>query len=479
MITGIASAQTIAATATPAPAYSCITSQSRGKVVVIGAGLAGLTAAFELLHAGFDITVLEARDRIGGRVVTLRDFLPGRIVEGGGELIGANHPRWWHYARRFGLTMLPVTEDPRADAPIVIDGRRLPSLKENRLWRTIDDFFSTLNNDARAIDEVRPWLSSGAVELDHRTMAEWVHALDTDSFTRRTMYTSIAVEYGVEPERMSYLGLLAQIKGGGIERYWTESESHRCQGGNDQLATCLATAIGAERIRLETLVTEVDAGDNNAGLIRVKTAKGDIFEGDFAVLTLPPGLWSRLHFKPDLPERLSSAQMGTSAKYLAAVRTRFWQKELQSPESLSNGPISITWEGTDNQPVGDGPACLVGFCSAGATRAGLDIAESRRKEFLNGEMEAIYPGFTENWLRGRYMAWPVDPHTMGGYSFPAPGQITRIGDAWEAGIGPLHFAGEHTSYRFSGMMEGALESGAAVARRIAEAAGRQTHLSEA
>jgi monoamine oxidase len=406
---------------------------------------------------------------VGGRVLSFRDFLPGRSVEGGGELIGINHLAWWAYTRRFGLSMLPVTEDPNAEAPIVIDGKRLKPDEETKLWTALQENLNKLNDDARKVNIKAPWLTPNAAELDRRTVADWLQKLDLDAHTKRVLETNIVADNGVKLSRMSYLGMLAQVRGGGVEHYWTDSETHRCRGGNDQLATKLAAAIGRHRIHLGKPVSSI-VSDDKANVIRVKTATGDVHEADFAVLTIPPTLWSKMHFEPGLPSRIKALQMGISLKWLSGVKNRFWKKEGLGPDSLSNGPISMTWEGTDNQPVGKGPACLVAFCSASAALASLRKPESSREAFLKAETERAYPGFTDNWTHGRYMAWPSDPLTKGGYCFAAPGQITRVGDGLEVGVGRLQFAGEHTSYGFPGYMEGALESGATVAKRIARLA---------
>jgi monoamine oxidase len=97
------------------------------RIVVIGAGFSGLAAAYELVASGYDVTVVEARNRVGGRVISFHDFVPGKHVEGGGELIGSNHPTWVAYKDRFKLDFLDVTEEEDFEFPIVLDGKRLTS----------------------------------------------------------------------------------------------------------------------------------------------------------------------------------------------------------------------------------------------------------------------------------------------------------------------------------------------------------------
>src|SRR5262245_31356163 len=99
------------------------------RVVIIGAGFSGLACALELLAAGYDITVLEARNRVSGRVLSLSDMVPGKNVEAGAELIGSNHPLWMAYAKRFGLEFLDVSNDESLAAPLVLNGRRLEADK--------------------------------------------------------------------------------------------------------------------------------------------------------------------------------------------------------------------------------------------------------------------------------------------------------------------------------------------------------------
>ena len=104
-------------------------------MIVVGAGFSGLAAAFELKSAGYDVLVLEARNRVGGRVITFRDFVPGKHVEGGGELVGSNHPTWVAYADRFKLSFLDVTEEEDFDSPMVFGGKPLRTKRPARSGR--------------------------------------------------------------------------------------------------------------------------------------------------------------------------------------------------------------------------------------------------------------------------------------------------------------------------------------------------------
>ncbi len=126
----------------------------------------------------------------------------------------------------------------------------------------------------------------------------------------------------------------------------------------------------------------------------------------------------------------------------------------------------MTWEGTDGQTA-DGPAGLISFSGASTAEKWHRTSGAERQARFRQDFETLLPGFQQNLLRDRFVDWLADPWTLGGYSFPAPGTLTVYGPALLAGLGRLHFAGEHTCYKFMGFMEGALCSGVAAARRLA------------
>lgn len=432
------------------------------RVVVIGAGFGGLACAHELLSAGYDVTVVEARNRVGGRVLSFGDFIKDRNVEGGAELIGSNHPTWVQYASKFGLKFLDVLEDESLSAPIALNGARLSNEDAEALWKGMDAAFSEMNKDAEPINADEPWKSPNAEALDKKTLADWLSELKGSETLKRAVRALLVADNGQAAERQSYLGMLTQVKGGGVEKYWTDSEVYRCQGGNQQLATKLAEAIGPDRIVSKLPVVEVKVADR--GCV-VKCADGRTIECDDVVLTAPPTVWHKIRFDPEIPASFKP-QMGVNLKYLASLKTRFWKLNELSPDSVSDGDVSETWEGTNNQP-GDDNVCMVAFSGGPAAEACLRFPKERRDAMYKERLEAVFPGFSDNFVNARFMDWPNDPWLMGGYSFPAPGEVTKVGPALFKGMGHLHFAGEHACYKFVGYMEGGLNSGVTVARRIA------------
>jgi monoamine oxidase len=437
------------------------------RICIIGAGFSGLAAAYELLAVGYDVTVIEARDRVSGRVLSFSpklgtEWVKGKNVEGGGELIGSNHLLWMSYAKKFGLDFLDITES-EAEAPIILNGKRLSEEESTTLWEEMNVIFNRMNADAKPIDNEQPWRSPNAAALDKQTVQQWIDAQkDVSDFTRAACGVQLASDNGQIPAKQSYLGMLASVAGGGGAAYWAESEIYRCNGGNQQLAMELAKAIGPKRIVLGLPVTSVE---QKGGSVIVTCRDGRTIESDDVIVTVPPTLLGKIAFRPELP-RAISPQMGLNLKWLAQVKRRFWTDAKLAPDSLTDGVISQTWEGTDNQP-GDEGACLNCFAGGQSARdvQGLTkaAADARYKEALT-EIDTDLPA---NFVESRWMNWPGDPWTLAGYSFPAPGEVTTVGPALWKGVGNVHFAGEHCSYQFVGYMEGALNSGVLLAKRLA------------
>lgn len=451
-----AAAGLLVTTATPFGARR----SSAPRVVVIGAGFAGLAAAYELSRAGADVTVLEARNRVGGRVLSFQDLVPGGTMEGGAELIGTNHPIWMEYKERFALKFFDITEED-GEAPIVLNGRRLTAAQSAQLWEDMTAALNRLNADAARIpDPLAAWTAPDAAAWDKRSLADWIAALDAPDLCKAGVEAQMVADNGVATAWQSYLGNLTMVRGGGLEKFWTETEVYRCAGGSQQLALRLAAAIGSPKVRLRQAASAIAVGDRGA----VVTAGATRHECDYVVLAVPPLTWNRIAFTPRL-HVTAIPQMGSNVKFLMKTKDRFWRRGRLAPDLMTDGPVHLTWHTTQNQNVaGAGVVAFSGGASADTCRG---WTPSERTERYLAALSPVYPGLRASFERARFMDWPSDPWVKGSYSFPAPGEVTTLGPQLQQPLaGRVFLAGEHTCYAFVGYMEGALQSGVRAAKQI-------------
>lgn len=414
------------------------------RVVIVGAGLAGLACAYQLKRNGFDPLILEARVRVGGRVLSFFDFVPGSVIEGGGELIGANHPLWNSYAQQFGLNLVELPE-PELPQRLFFHGQQVHSAEQ--LYVEMKQVLDSLLPLAKTIDPIRPWQSPQAVRLDQQDLQQWLDSQVISPLCRRLLQSDFECNQVAPLRQQSLLGLLTAIRGGGLESYFTDSETHRCQSGNQSLAHALAHDL---QIRFNCPLQALQADDQQ---VRLKLSDGSTLQADHVVLAVPPTSWSKISINPPLPPQLRP-QMGPALKFLCSLST----SPSLSPDTFSDDALPYTWNGILPQAPGH---ALIGFC-------GGPQAQVQAPDYLQ-ILEARFPGLTQEVVQSRLMNWSTDPWCGAGYSCAAPGQICQQGPILDQPLHQrIHIAGEHTCYAFPGFMEGALQSGHKVAARLSQ-----------
>ncbi len=431
------------------------------RVIVLGAGLAGLACADALRRGGADAIVLEARGRVGGRVRSLSGGAggvpPEATIEAGGEFIGANHPRWIALAERFNLDLHEAAEDDEP-SPVVLGTRVLRPAQAAALAEVMDAATQAINRAAAGVDAARPWLSAHADELDRASLRDRVGSLELPAEASAIFTAVMEHDAGVSAERQSDLGFLAMVKGGGLDAFWTESETYRCGGGNDRLATALAAELGT-RVRTSTPARAVRRM-GEAGW-HVETATGETLEADAVVLATPPATWDKMQFDPPLPVALRP-QFGPVVKHVAVYRREAWPRGV-GREAVSNGVVGATW---DPAPRAAGNRAALALFSGGAGAARLRAADAdERRRLLDAFLDRAFPGVSQAVNPMLFFDWPGEEHTGMGYSFPAPGEMS-VRRTLAEGVAGMHVAGEHCSNAFPGYMEGALETGQAAAERV-------------
>lgn len=454
----------------------------RGKsVVVVGAGFAGLTAAWWLAHHGFHVIVLEARNRVGGRVWTHDNGKKRQMIERGGELIGRNHPTWLRFASRFGFGLSLITPDddyPDLDSPMRVNGRPLDSKEQEKTFNAMTAAYVTLNHDAAQIHAHTPWTAPRAKEWDQRTVEMWIQALKHCSEAAKAeLRFEISTNQAVPVHEQSYLGLLAAVQGGSLtnlgtrkdepSEFWTDTEVFRCGAGNDALAWRLKAEIenyGGE-VHLNLPVRKVRMDSNSACAI---STKGKPHKADWVIVAIPPSCWDDGFLPVDDPNSYK-IQMGPALKYFAETRSRFWIRQKFSP-SASDDRLGMLWEGTDNQivPLKCG-AELTLFAGGDLAQKALD--QRNRKTYFRDGIAQIYSDFKSEVTNDTVMNWPDEQWTRSGYSCPRPGQVTAAAKKLYESNDRLAFAGEHCCMAYFGYMESALQSGLHAAQLIARDAG--------
>ncbi len=428
------------------------------RVVIVGAGFAGLSCAYELAAAGIVPWVLEARGRVGGRVRTVAHPGIGAHAEAGGEFIGEQHHVWGAYAQQFGLPLVSCFQPDTDDTRVVVDGVPLDPRIALRLYREMNEAFARMGEDARQVDAIRPWCATHAARWDHTAVSQVLDSMGLSPLCRRLLELHFSNENAVPTTQQSYLGLLATVQGGGNETYWTQTESLRCAAGNQRLAEALAASLPQESLKLRHPVQSI--ARCGTGFV-VTCHNGARYTCDICVVAVPPSAWGHMQFEPALPAALNP-QMGPAIKHLV------WFDRVGVPGNQA--VVMSDYEGMLWPMLHTGFGCagevFFSTSQSAARYRGLDPAA---RETLRATLRCQAPQKGDPVaLSTQFVDWQAQRFTGAGYSFPALGEVTRCGPIWQSGVGPLQFIGEHTQHAFAGFMEGALRSGAGMAMRIVQ-----------
>ena len=449
----------------------------RKRVVVVGAGLAGLVAAFELRRQGHDVVVLEAQHRVGGRIYTLRTFAPGLYAEAGGMRIPRAHDLTLRYCKLFGLPMRPfVMGNPKA--LVHLGGRRMTKEEADAdpscLPFQLDDHERGRNADALwegAIGDLR-------VMVEHEGPAAWdaiVRDYDEYSlyeFLRFKGWSRGAIEYFTVLNFLeadmhnSLVEILREDLGGAYV------DMQEIAGGMDGLPNAFFAHV-ADSVRFGANVFAI--GQSPHGVeVHYKTESGRFtVTGDYAVVTVPFSVLRTIEMLAPLSagkqRAIRQLNYHASTKILFQVRDRIWEREdgITGGGTVTELPIRRM-----NYPTPD-PSTRRGVLLASYTwgqdalQWGAMDEETRLEEALD-DVERIHPGIRDVYEVGASHAWYSDRWARGAFAMFAPGQQTELQADIVRPEGRIHFAGEHCSL-YHAWIQGALESGIRAAQAIHEA----------
>lgn len=446
------------------PSSTSHSSRLRGvRVLVAGAGLAGLSAARDLERDGAVVTLIEARDRIGGRLWTIRTgFADGQHAEGGADIIEREQAPVVALARDLGLRLAPILRGgfdyygPRADGRLAIQS----------LDRTFGEIGSLLAPlvEAYQLTE-RNWDGTIARALGQQSVADWLaHRRAGRDVLER--FRGLRGLFLADPDDLSLLALVDFLADGAAG---AAGGASRVRGGNDQLATKLAASLHA-RPRLGSRLRQVVQTRRRVSATIDGPSGRAIWRGDFVIAAMPASTLADVRFQPALPavqqRAIRTLRYGPATRVVLQFDRRFWRRVGRARAFGSDRAHGAVWDGNEEQR---GPGML-------SLLAGGRASEEIKAMLAVGGPQAVvrslrWLGAPSRLLATRVVRWEDDPWAKGGYAYFHPG----FDPAWRAELGRpfgrVLFAGEHTSARWQGYLSGAVESGRRAAAELVVLAG--------
>jgi monoamine oxidase len=431
-------------------------------VLVVGAGLAGLTAARDLAAAGRSVLVLEARDRVGGRVVS-EDIGDGKIVEMGGQWAGPSQDKLYELAAELSVPTFPTFDTGKK--VLHFNGRRgtytgaIPRINPLVL-ADIGQAQARLEALAKKVPLEAPWTARSAEKLDGQTFETWARRNTASKSARMLLTLGAEAVFAAEPGDLSMLHVLFYSHSAGSFQRLIDTgggaQQDRFAGGSALVAERLAMSLG-DVVRLSAPVSRIEI----RGKVVAATPGGE-FEGQRILVTVPPLLAGRIDYEPALPswrEQLTQrTPMGSVIKTQVIYDEPFWRRDGLSGQATGDGEGSRVV--FDNSPPDGSPGILLAFLEGDeARRLGREPAEVRRQAVLGSLVRYFGPraGKPERYLE---RDWQQEKWSGGCYgTLFGPNVWTRYGHALRAAAGPVHWAGTETASQWAGYMEGAIRSG--------------------
>lgn len=442
-------------------------------IVVLGAGLAGLSAAYELELAGHNVTILEARKKAGGRVRTLREFSGGLYAEAGPVSFPSDHRFTFDYATAFGLPVRPafklaldqvarirgtrfrIAYDGRSDIPLDVTSRErevgvfgLTSLYMGRLIRDV--------GNPRKPD----WPPENLRQID---------AVSCQDFLTNAGASPIGIEL-IDASALGLLGFglgsISALSGVVTEAIAGGAPFHEIAGGNDQLPQAFRDRIRGG-YRKKAVVQRISQDGTTVSITYQRKGQVQTITADRVVCALPFAVLKDIEidpvFPPDKQTAIRDIKLTPVTRTYLQFRNRVWEQDRFDGYGISDTVIQNTYSPTLTQA---GPGGILASYAAGDRALELSaLSEGQRQDIALRRMEDLFAGLGRQYQDGTSYVWHEDEFARGAYTYFGVGQITELLPIAQRPEGRIHFAGEHTSV-WHGWMNGALESGNRVAVEI-------------
>lgn len=446
------------------------------KIAVVGGGIAGLNAAFQLKKVGLTATVYEARNRLGGRILSFKSAVgEGLVTDLGGSFINTDHVDMRELANEFGLRLFNRTKDaerfPFPETGYYFDGR----------MRSEEEVADKLRPLARQISQDADLLDADyerfAPRLDRISVTRYLdkHADKIpEPFIRVLIENTIRTEYGVEPDESSALQLLFNlptVDGKEVDVLGTSDETFVVEGGSGRIINSLVAAL-AGQILTNMCLTEIQSRGSS---FRLTFAGNYIVDADYVIIAIPFTVLRNVNIQVDLPKKLrrfiNEVDLGFNEKIFAGFDQKVWRRKNGFIKDVwTDLGFSEAWDETQRQTDREDGALTFFFGGNEVIKAQSDSNRFQGKKFVD-LFENVIPR-AKDAANGRFLhtRWTKDPFNKGAYTSFKPGQLTEFADFFyiesdnpeesqDVNVGNLVFAGEALSDEFYGFMNGAAQTG--------------------
>ncbi len=445
------------------------------RIVVVGAGIAGLTAAYELMKQGHDVQLLEARMRPGGRVYTLRDsFADGLYAEAGAVDIGDGYELLMRYIREFNLQLADVPKNSKQ--VVFARGKRyvVPAGQE-------PDWPLDLKPEERKLGQAGLWkkyVPPALAEIGDPSSSGWPssNALKYDA----TTFNDFLLSYGASREatQLFHFSLngddfdhLSALQSLMWESLFTRNNEWRpLRGGNDQLPKAFAARLG-NRIRYGAAVVKLEQNDKKTRVTFLNGGSQQQIEADRVVVAIPFSVLRKTEldnsFSPQKRKAISELRYEDITEVFLQSKHRFWSEGGVEGTAMTDLPINVVEDHTAAQAGTRG--ILQSQTERDTARRVWSMKPEERVRWTLEYLDKVHPGFAENFEGGTSFSWIEEPWSLGAWAYYAPGEVAALYPHVASPEGRIHFAGEHTTMNMT--MEGAAQSGVRAANEVSNAPG--------